>query len=105
MYGRSAELGHLAEEHLHLARGLVHINDFARLAAHTAPHVGDLARQENTLASPHPKWLVLQVSQVFHAVGPAHQKLKFTIDDVDPLILVRVEVTRSAASADQLENT
>src|ERR1700733_14208327 len=99
MYGWRAKLACFAEELLHLACGLVHINNFARATAHAAPHMGNLARQEDALTGPYPKRLLLQVSQVFRAAGTANQKLKLAVDDIDPLILVCVEVTRAAASA------
>src|SRR5260370_1892803 len=88
-----AELAYLAEELLHLACGLVHINNLARLPAHAGPHVRNLARYENGLTGPHAISLITNL------------KLKLAINDVDPLILVVVEVARPTASAVKLENT
>src|ERR1700676_3636098 len=85
-------LAYLAEELLHLACGLVHINNFARLPAHAGPHVGNLARNENGLTGAHAKSLITNL------------KFKLAIDDVDPLILAVVEVARPAASAGEFEN-
>src|ERR1700680_4214313 len=96
-------LAELAEELLHLACGLVHINNLARmavetenagrLAVHAGPHVGNLARYENGLTGPHAKSLITNL------------KFKLAINNVDPLILVVVEVARPTASAGELENT
>src|SRR2546422_3895374 len=88
-----AELAYLAEELLHLACGLVHINNLALLPAYVGPHVRNLARYENGLTGPHAKSLI------------ANLKLKLAINDVDPLILVVVEVARPAGKAVELENT
>jgi hypothetical protein len=41
------ESAYLAEEVLHLAGGLVHVDDFGRPAAHAGPYMGVLARDEN----------------------------------------------------------
>src|ERR1700682_3880144 len=92
----------LADAILHLACGLVHINNLARMAvetenagrlpAHAGPHVRNLARYENGLTGPHAKSPITNL------------KLKLAINDVDPLILVVVEVARPAASAGEFEN-
>jgi hypothetical protein len=55
--------------------------------------VRNLARYENGLTGPHAKSLI------------ANLKLKLAINDVDPLILVVVEVARPAGKAVELENT
>src|SRR2546427_11387372 len=87
-------LAQLAEELLHLACGLVHINNLARLPAHAGPHVRSLAGYENGLTGARVKSLT------------ANLKLKLAIDDVDPLILVVVEVARPRPHhAGELEHT
>src|ERR1700730_7143431 len=86
-------LVYLAEELLHLACGLVHINNLARLPAHAGPHVRNLAWYENGLTGTHAKSLITNV------------KFKLAINDVDPLILVVVQVARPATCARELENT
>jgi len=88
----AAILAQLAEESLHLACGLVHINNFARLLAHAGPHVRNLARDEDGFARAGAKLLF------------ANGKLEFAFEDVYPLILVVVEMARAAASAGELEN-
>jgi hypothetical protein len=64
-----------------------------RLPAHASPHVRNLARYENGLTGPHAKSLITNL------------KFKLAINDLDPLILVVVEVARPTASAGELENT
>ena len=61
-------------------------------AAHAGPHVGNLARNENGFTGAHAKSLI------------ANLKIELAIDDVDPLILVVVQVARPAASAGEFEN-
>ena len=56
-----------------------------RLPAHAGPHVRNLARYENGLTGTHAKSLITNL------------KLKLAINDVDPLILVVVQVARIAA--------
>ena len=53
----------------------------------------NFARHENGLTGSHAKSLI------------ANLKFKLAINDVNPLILVVVEVARPAASAGELENT
>jgi hypothetical protein len=55
--------------------------------------VRNLARYENGLTGPHAKSLITNL------------KFKLAINDLDPLILVVVEVARPTASAGELENT
>src|SRR4051794_29571142 len=86
-------LADLAEKRLHLASRLVDIDDLAFLVAHTGPHMGHLARQEDALPGTHAKLLLANV------------KLKLPIHDVDPLILVVMAVARAAAVAGELEHT
>src|ERR1700724_2541819 len=96
-------LPQLAEELFHLSCGLVNINNLARMAvetenadrlpAHAGPHVRNLARYENGLTGPHAKSFVTNL------------KFILAIEDLDPLILVVVEVARPPPPAGELKNT
>ena len=57
----------------------------SRQIASANPNVGNFARQKNALASTHAKSLI------------ANLKIKLTLDDVDLLVLVEVQVARPAA--------
>jgi len=89
------ELANLAEERLHFARRLEHIHHLSRLVAHAGPDMVNLARCENGLPCPQTKLIV------------AYLKIKLTIDDIKPLILIMVDVARRATFArrGKLENT
>jgi DNA-binding transcriptional MerR regulator len=85
-------LAQLSEELLHLACGLVHVDDLARFAPHAAPYVRNFARHKNAFTGTE--------------VGPfvAHVKLKLARNDIDPLILIVMQMGRSAAGASELED-
>src|SRR6202795_4355155 len=71
----------------------VETENAGRLPAHAGPHVRNLARYENGLTGPHAKSLITNL------------KFKLAIDDVDPFILVVVEVARPTAPAGEFKNT
>src|SRR5438874_2597136 len=86
-------LADLAEELFHLPRRLIDVDELARPPAHAPPDMGDFARDENTLAGAQVKLLLADV------------EFKLAIDDVDPLILIVVEMLRSPGVAVEFENT
>src|SRR4051794_23498652 len=86
-------LAQLTKELLDSARGLVHINDSTRLVTHATPHVGNFAREKNARAGAQAKPLI------------THAKFKFAIKNVDPLILVVMEVFWPATRAGEFENS
>src|SRR5436190_21120568 len=69
-------LAQLAEELLHLASGLVHVDDLARVLTHAAPHVRNVARHKHTFTCTELESFVV------------HVKLKLALNDIDPLILI-----------------
>ena len=81
-----------AEELLHLARGLVRIDDFAWLAAYAAPHVRNIPRHKNAFTRTEVEAFV------------AYVKLEFALHDVDPFILIVMQMGRPAAGARELEH-
>src|SRR5882757_4039137 len=94
MDGRLAVvLADLAEEFLHLAGRLIHIDDPARLVAYAAPQMGNLARDENALPGARAEFLL------------GNMKLELAVDHINPLVLIVVEVLRSARVALELEYT
>ena len=72
-------LAHLAEELLHFAGGLIHVDDFARPAAEADPGVRDFARKEDALTTAQAMFFI------------ADFKVKLSVDDVDPFILIEVQ--------------
>src|ERR1700677_1425832 len=90
---RAIIFAHFAEELLHRASVLVHIDDFARLVAHTGPHVGHFAWKENALGGADARARI------------ANLKIKLAIQDVYPFILLVVEMARPPAIARKLEYT
>lgn len=82
----------LAEERLHFTGGLVDIHDFARSTIRAAPHVRNFARHKNTFAG----------SELEPFFANVHFKLAF--NDVDPLILIVMDMRRSAAESGEFEN-
>src|SRR5262249_15466863 len=59
---------------------------------HAAPHVRNFARQKNTFTGTEVESFV------------AHVKFKLAFNDVDPLILIVMQMGRAAAGARELEN-
>src|SRR5882757_1863646 len=86
-------LAHFAEEFLHPASGLVNIDDFARLGAYRGPCMNNSARKENALT----------INQA--ALLIADFKMKLTVHNVYPFILILVKVARPAACACELKDT
>src|SRR5215216_2148133 len=71
---QALELTDGPEEFLHIAGGLVDVDDLPRLVSHRGPPVSYVARNKNALTRAHTKRL------------RGDLKLKFTGDDVNPFI-------------------
>src|SRR4029078_1074166 len=84
-------LADFAEKLFYRARRLIDVNNSARRATRLTPHMRNLARNENALAGPQSKLLL------------GHVKLKLTVDNVDPLILIAMQMLRPARIAVELK--
>src|ERR1051326_1646191 len=79
------EIGECTKELLDFARRLVDVDDSSRLIAREGPDMRDVARQKDRLARAGVKSPI------------ANLKYPLAVDDVNPLILVVVDVTRPSA--------
>src|SRR5258708_33392220 len=68
-------LAHLAEKGLHFACGLIHIDDFSGSSVCAAPHMSNIAWQENRFTGTGTESLF------------ADLELELPLNDVDPFIL------------------